>query len=47
MRNALKAELSEMQKQELAEGVMKAKLILNKIPDQEIVRVVRESRSQK
>jgi len=39
--------MSEKQKQELLEGLLKAKLILSKIPDQEILRAVRESRSQR
>jgi hypothetical protein len=44
---AIKAEIGQKQEQELLEGLRRARLILSKIPDQEIVRAVRESRNQR
>jgi hypothetical protein len=47
MSKAIKAEIRQKQEQELLEGLGRAELILSKIPDQEIVRAVRESRQQR
>jgi hypothetical protein len=46
MRMVRHPEASEEQKRKLAEGLGKAKLILSKIPDQEIARAARERRDQ-
>ena len=45
MGKAVKLKMTERQEEELAEGLRRAKLILGKIPDQEIVRAARKDRS--
>jgi post-segregation antitoxin (ccd killing protein) len=46
-REALEEEIKKRERQELANAVSEMKTLLNKIPDDEIVRAVRESRDQR
>jgi antitoxin CcdA len=46
-REALEEEIKKKERQELANAVSEMKTILNKIPDDEIVRAIRESRDQR
>lgn len=47
VRKALQEEIRRRQEEELAEGLKRAKVILSKVPDQAIVRAVRETRDQR
>lgn len=47
VRKALQEEIRRRREEDLAEGLKKAKLILIKVPDQDIVRAVRETRDQR
>jgi post-segregation antitoxin (ccd killing protein) len=46
-REALEEEIKKHERQELANAVSEMKTLLNKIPDDEIVRAIRESRDQR
>jgi post-segregation antitoxin (ccd killing protein) len=46
-REALEEEIKKRERQELANAVSEMKTLLNKIPDDEIVRAIRESRDQR
>jgi post-segregation antitoxin (ccd killing protein) len=46
-REALEEEIRKHERQELAIAVSEMKTLLNKIPDDEIVKAVRESRDQR
>jgi predicted transcriptional regulator len=46
-REALEEEIKKRERQELANAVNEMKILLNKIPDDEIVRAIRESRDQR
>jgi post-segregation antitoxin (ccd killing protein) len=46
-REALEEEIKRHERQELANAVSEMKILLNKIPDDEIVRAIRESRDQR
>jgi antitoxin CcdA len=47
VRKALQEEIRRRREEELTEGLKKAKLILSKVSDQDIVRAVRETRDQR
>jgi antitoxin CcdA len=47
VRRALQDEIQRKREEELAEGLRRAKSILDKLPDLEIVRAVRESRDSR
>ena len=46
-REALEEEIKKHERQELANAVSEMKTLLNKIPDDEIVKAIRESRDQR
>jgi post-segregation antitoxin (ccd killing protein) len=46
-REALEEEIKKHERQELANAVSEMKTLLNKIPDDEIVRAIRESRDKR
>jgi len=46
-REALEEEIKKHERQELVNAVSEMKTLLNKIPDDEIVRAIRESRDQR
>jgi len=46
-REALEEEVKKHERQELANAISEMKTLLSKIPDDEIVRAVRESRDQR
>lgn len=46
-RQALEEEIKKRERQELANAISEMKILLNKIPDDEIVRAIRESRDQR
>ena len=46
-REALEEEIEKHERQELANAISEMKTLLNKIPDDEIVRAIRESRDQR
>ena len=46
-REAIEEEIKKHEQQELADAVSEMKTLLNKIPDDEIVRAIRESRDQR
>ena len=46
-RDALEEEIKKHERQELANAISEMKTLLNKIPDDEIVKAVRESRDQR
>ena len=46
-RHALEEEIKKHETQEIADAVSEMKTILSKIPDDEILRVIRESRDQR
>ncbi len=46
-REALEEEIQKRERQELANAVSEMKVLLDKIPDDEIVRAIRESRDQR
>ena len=46
-RHALEEELKKHETQEIADAVSEMKTLLSKIPDDEILRVIRESRDQR
>ena len=46
-REAIEEEIKKHERQELANAVSEMKTLLNKIPDDEIVRAIRESRDQR
>ena len=46
-REAIEEEIKKHERQELADAVSEMKTLLNKIPDDEIVRAIRESRDQR
>ena len=46
-RHALEEEIKKHETQEMADAVSEMKTLLSKIPDNEILRVVRESRDQR
>ena len=46
-REALEEEIEKHERQELANAINEMKTLLNKIPDDEIVRAIRESRDQR
>ena len=46
-REALEKEIKKHERQELANAVTEMKTMLNKIPDDEIVKTIRESRDQR
>jgi post-segregation antitoxin (ccd killing protein) len=46
-REALEEEIKKHERQELANAISEMKTLLNKIPDDEIVRAIRESRDQR
>lgn len=47
LRSALEEEIKKREEQELSKALMDIKGILQKIPDQEIVKTIRESRDQR
>lgn len=47
VRKALQEEIKRRSEEELARSLRNAKTILSKVPDQDIVRAVRESRDQR
>lgn len=47
VRKALQEEIKRRSEEELARSLRNAKIILSKVPDQDIVRAVRESRDQR
>ena len=47
LRSALEEEIKKREEQELSKALMDIKDILQKIPDQEIVKTIRESRDQR
>ena len=46
-REAIEEEIKKHERQELADAVSEMKTLLNKIPDDEIVKAIRESRDQR
>ena len=46
-RHALEEEIKKHETQEIADAVSEMKTLLSKIPDDEILRVIRESRDQR
>ena len=46
-REALEEEIKKHERQELSNAISEMKTLLNKIPDDEIVRAIRESRDQR
>ena len=46
-REALEEEIEKHERQELANAINEMKTLLNKIPDDEIARAIRESRDQR
>jgi antitoxin CcdA len=46
-RQALEEEVRKREKQELTEAVFEMKILLEKIPDKEIIKAIRESRDQR
>jgi post-segregation antitoxin (ccd killing protein) len=45
-RQAIEEEIRKREKQELTEAIIEMKTLLEKIPDQEITKAIRESRDQ-
>lgn len=46
-REALEEEIKKHERQELANAIREMKTVLNKIPDDEIIKAIRESRDQR
>ncbi len=46
-RQALEEEIRKREKQELTDAIIEMKTLLEKIPDEEIIKAVRESRDQR
>jgi post-segregation antitoxin (ccd killing protein) len=46
-RQAIEEEIRKREKQELTEAIIEMKTLLEKIPDQEITKAIRESRDQR
>jgi len=46
-RQALEEEISKRERQELSETIAEMKTLLQKIPDEEIIKAIRESRDQR
>ena len=46
-RQAIEEEIKKRERQELTSAIMEMKTLLEKIPDQEIVKAIRESRDQR
>ncbi len=47
VRKALQDEIKRRREEELSQGLKKAKLILSKVSDRDIIRAVRETRDQR
>jgi len=46
-RQAIEEEIKKRERQELTDAIIEMKTLLEKIPDQEIIKAVRESRDQR
>ncbi len=46
-RQALEEEIKKREKQELTDAIVEMKTLLEKIPDEEIIKAIRESRDQR
>ena len=46
-RRAIEEEIGKRERQELTDAIIEMKTLLEKIPDQEIIKAVRESRDQR
>jgi len=46
-RQALEEEIKKRERQELADTIVEMKTLLQKIPDEEIIKAIRESRDQR
>lgn len=46
-RQALEEEIKKRERQELTDAIIEMKILLEKIPDEEIIKAIRESRDQR